>query len=226
MTLGLGTGSTAKFFVDCMGARIKEGWRLRGIPTSEETRRQAESLGIEIITPDETTTIDLAVDGADEADPDLNLIKGGGGRAFAGKIVANAAKKFIVIADKSKRVATLGAFPLPVEIENFGWALTVARIRSILNQQGFEGANLQLRGTEEGPPFLSDGGNLILDCSLKRINDPAGLHRTLGDIPGVIETGLFCGMADLVIYGDSDGISVRSTLGSDLLPLRFSPARR
>ena len=206
MTLGLGTGSTAKYFVEVMGERIKEGWALRGIPTSEETMRQAQSLGIEIITPDETTTIDLAVDGADEADPQLNLIKGGGGALLREKIVASAARQFIVIADRSKRVATLGAFPLPVEIDNFGWALTVKKLREVFAGQGFQNPKLNLRAAQ-GEPILSDGGNLIVDCALERIDSPATLDKALLEIPGVVETGLFCGIADIIIYGGADGVS-------------------
>lgn len=206
MTLGLGTGSTAKYFVEIMGARVNEGWALRGVPTSEETLRQAEAVGIEIITPDETTVIDLAVDGADEADPALNLIKGGGGALLREKIIASAARKFIVIADKSKRVVALGAFPLPVEIDPFAWALTVARLREALIAQGYQSPKLDLR-IKDGVPFVSDGGNLIIDCALERIEDPAALDRSIGAIAGVVETGLFCGIADLVIYGDVDSIS-------------------
>ncbi len=206
MTLGLGTGSTAKYFIDIMGERIAEGWLLRGVPTSEATRSQAERAGIEIIEPDETTVIDIAVDGADEADPDLNLIKGGGGALLREKIVATAAKKFIVIADKSKRVAKLGVFPRPVEVEPFGWALTVANIRKVLDAAGFKNPKLELRAVE-GAPFISDGGNLILDCALDRIEAPAALDKALRAIPGIIETGLFCGIADLAIYGDKDGVT-------------------
>ena len=207
MTLGLGTGSTAKFFVEFMGARIKKGWTLRGVPTSETTRQQAEAAGIEIFTPDETTIIDLAVDGADEADPHLNLIKGGGGALLREKIVASAARQFIVIADKSKRVAALGAFPLPVEIDPFGWALTVKRLRDVLAACGYQEPRLELRAFE-GEPTLSDGDNFIIDCALKRIDDPAGLDRSLIEIPGVVETGLFCGIADLIIYGGDDGVTI------------------
>lgn len=207
MTLGLGTGSTAAHFIDILSHKTAEGWALKGVPTSEATRRQAEGAGIEIIEPDETTMIDLAVDGTDEADPALNLIKGGGGALLREKIVAGAAKRFIVIADKSKRVATLGAFPLPVEIEPFGWALTVRNLREALRGAGYDAAKLELRGAE-GAFFKSDGGNLIVDCALGRIEDPAGLDRTLKAIPGVVETGLFCGMADMVIFGDENGVSV------------------
>ncbi len=207
MTLGLGTGSTAAHFVDLVGERVAQGWNLRGVPTSEETRRHAELLGIPIIEPDETTVIDVAVDGADEADPSLNLIKGGGAALLREKIVAHAAKKFIVIADKSKRVTALGAFPLPVEISPFSWALTVASLRRTLDAQGFQNAPLELRA-REGAATKTDGGNLIIDCKLGRIDDPSSLERALAGIPGVLESGLFCGMAAMVIYGDQDGASV------------------
>jgi len=206
MTLGLGTGSTAKYFVEALGRRIAEDWPLKGVPTSEETRRQAESLGVEIITPDETTVIDLAVDGTDEADPQMNLIKGGGGALLREKIVASAAQRFIVIADKSKRVAHLGAFPLPVEVDPFSYGLTVRHVRSALSHNGFDSAAITLR-SRPGGVFKSDGGNLILDCALGRIMDPAALHAALIAIPGVVETGLFCDMADMVIYGDESGVS-------------------
>ena len=207
MTLGLGTGSTAAYFVDIIGARVAEGWPLKGVPTSETTRRQAESLGVEIIEPDETTVVDLAVDGADEADPKLNLIKGGGAALLREKIVAYAAKKFIVIADKSKRVTALGAFPLPVEISPYSWSLTVAAMRKTFAAQGFENAKLELRSSD-GVSVKTDGGNLIIDCSLGRIDDPANLEKALNAIPGVLECGLFCGMTDMVIYGDEGGVSV------------------
>ncbi|MAW82525.1 MAG: ribose 5-phosphate isomerase A [Parvularcula sp.] len=207
MTLGLGTGSTAAHFVDLVGKRVSEGWDLRGVPTSEATRAHAERLGVEIIEPDETTIIDLAVDGADEADPSLNLIKGGGAALLREKIIAHAAKKFIVIADKSKRVATLGAFPLPVEISPFSWALTVAATRRVLTEQGFDGAPLELRA-RDGAPVKTDGGNLIIDCKLGRIENPAALEKALAAIPGVLESGLFCGMADMMIYGDEADVSI------------------
>ncbi len=207
MTLGLGTGSTASYFLAALAEKAADGWGLRGVPTSEATRRQAEAIGIEIITPDETTIIDLAVDGTDEADPQRNLIKGGGAALLREKIVANAARRFIVIADKSKRVAALGAFPLPIEIEPFGWALTVRNIRVALLGAGFDGAGVELRA-REGEVVKSDGGHLIIDCALGRIDDPANLDRVLQAIPGVIETGLFCGMAHMIIYADAAGVSI------------------
>ena len=207
MTLGLGTGSTAAHFVDLVGGLVADGWDLRGVPTSEVTRAHAERLGVNIIEPDETTIIDLAVDGADEADPSLNLIKGGGAALLREKIIAHAARKFIVIADKSKRVAALGAFPLPIEISPYSWALTVAALRRTLSENGFDGAPLELRA-HDGAPVKTDGGNLIIDARLGRIDDPAALEKALTAIPGVLECGLFCAMTDMVIYGDEDGISI------------------
>ena len=209
MTLGIGTGSTAAHFIDILRERIAGGWSLRGVPTSEETRRLAAAAGVEIIEPDETTVLDLAVDGADEADPDLNLIKGGGGALLREKIVAAAAKRFIVIADKSKRVAHLGAFPLPVEIEPFGWGLTARRLRETLAIHGFADAALTLRGGTGGAA-ATDGGNYILDCALGRIDAPGALNDALCALPGVVETGLFCAMADLAIFGDETGVTTDS----------------
>lgn len=207
MTLGIGTGSTAAHFIDILKDRIAGGWTLRGVPTSEETRRLAVAAGVEIIEPDETTVLDLAVDGADEADPQLNLIKGGGAALLREKIVAAAAKRFIVIADKSKRVAHLGAFPLPVEIEPFGWGLTVARIRETLAIHGFDKPELTLRASPEGA-VLTDGGNYVLDCALGRINAPASVNDALCALPGVVETGLFCSMTSLAIFGDETGVTI------------------
>jgi len=208
MTLGLGTGSTAAYFVDAVGKLVADGWPLKGVPTSEATRQHAERLGIAIIEPDETTKIDIAVDGADEADPALNLIKGGGAALLREKIIAHAAKKFIVIADKSKRVTALGAFPLPVEISPFSWALTVASVRRTLSALGYSDAKLDIRA-RDGVAVKTDGGNLILDCRLGRIDDPAALETALSRIPGVLESGLFCGMTALIIYGGEDGISTQ-----------------
>lgn len=208
MTLGIGTGSTAAHFITILGERIKEGWSLSGVPTSEETRRLAEDAGVNIIEPDETTVIDLAVDGADEADPQLNLIKGGGAALLREKIVAAAAKRFIVIADKSKRVAALGEFPLPIEIEPFSWGLTVRRIRETLAIHGFETPKLTLRAKPEGGAVVTDGGNYVIDCKLGRIEAPAALNDALCALPGVVETGLFCSMTEMAIFGDEDGVTI------------------
>ncbi len=201
MTLGIGTGSTARHFIDALGELIAGGWTLSGVPTSEETARLAAAVGVNIIDPDENTKIALAVDGADEVDPALNLIKGGGGALLREKIVAGAANEFIVIADHSKRVAALGAFPLPVEIEAFASNLTIMQIRRAFVSLGFNSPKMEIR-THGGAPFRTDGGNLIVDCQAGAIGDPPALEAALLRIPGVIECGLFCAMADRVIFGD------------------------
>jgi ribose 5-phosphate isomerase A len=204
MTLGLGTGSTAAHFVDLLGARVRDGLSVEGIPTSEDTRQRALAAGIDLVEPDEATEIHLAVDGADEVDGRLNLIKGGGGALLREKIVASAARRFVVIADASKRVSELGAFALPIEIDRFAYGLTVRRVKAAFAELGLpQNARLREGG---GAPFLSDGGNYILDCALGRINDPAGLETALSRLPGVVESGLFVGIADIVILGVADGV--------------------
>ena len=209
MTLGLGTGSTAAHFIDLVGAQVREGISVKGVPTSEDTQRRALAAGIELIEPDETTVIDLAVDGTDEVDLRLNLIKGGGGALLREKIVAGAARRFVVIADGSKKVAELGAFPLPVEIDRFAFGLTVRHVREVLARLGL-GQDVSLRYGDARAPFLSDGGNYILDCRLGRIHEPAALDAALLAIPGVVETGLFIGLADLVILAGPQGIETLS----------------
>ncbi|HNR75662.1 MAG TPA: ribose-5-phosphate isomerase RpiA [Parvularculaceae bacterium] len=206
MTLGLGTGSTAAHFIAALGEKACEGFGLRAVPTSEDTARKAAAVGIEIIEPDETTIIDLAVDGADEADGAKRLIKGGGGALLREKIVAAAARRFVVIADASKRVAELGAFPLPVEIDCFSYALTVRAVRETLASLGYAKPDIRLRAGPEGLSFLSDGGHYILDCRLGRIGAPEDLDKALKAVPGVIETGLFIGLADEVILAGPDGV--------------------
>lgn len=207
MTLGLGTGSTAAHFVTLLGERVRDGLSVCGVPTSADTRRRALEAGIDLIEPDETTVIDLAVDGADEADAKLNLIKGGGGALLREKIIAGSARRFVVIADASKRVVELGAFPLPVEIDPFCWALTARRVRETLAEFGFETLRIDLRGTEDGA-FVSDGGHLILDCGLGRIHNPSGLEKALGAVSGVVETGLFVGMTERAIFAGPDGVDI------------------
>ena len=204
MTIGLGTGSTAKYMIELLGEKVRSGLYITGIPTSEESRKLALENGLDIIEPDETTQIDLAIDGADEIDRNGNLIKGGGAALFREKIIAHSASQFIVIADGSKNVDVLGTFPLPLEIDPFCWPLTIQALRKTLTTQGFAHANVALRGGPNGP-IHSDGGHLIVDCHLERIADPNGLHHSLLDIPGIIETGLFIHMADRIIIGGSDG---------------------
>jgi ribose 5-phosphate isomerase A len=208
MTLGLGTGSTAAHFVDLLGARVREGLVIvGGVPTSDETRRRAEAAGIEIIEPDETTVVDLAVDGTDEVDGRLDLIKGGGGALLREKIVAGAAKEFVVIADAGKRVAQLGKFPLPIEIDRFAYGLTTKRVREVLKSLGQAG-EIRLRSRADRTPFVTDGEHYILDCALGRIADSARLDAALKTVPGVVETGLFVGMAHVVILAGPGGIEV------------------
>ena len=208
MTLGLGTGSTAAFFIEGLAPLVEKGYKLKAVATSVVSANQARALGIELIEPDETTRIDLAVDGADEVDPNHNLIKGGGGALFREKIVAYAAQKFVVIADSSKRVVRLGAFDLPVEIDQFSFGLTVGAIRRAFESCGVTIENAQLRTGQSGP-FITDNGNFVLDIANGGIEDPAALHDALINIPGVIETGLFCAMTDLVLFGNSDGSVTR-----------------
>lgn len=206
MTLGLGTGSTAAHFIDAIGARVRDGLYVKGVPTSDDTARKAAAAGIDLIDPDETTIVDLAVDGTDEVDGALSLIKGGGGALLREKIIARAAQRFVVIADASKKVPQLGRFPLPVEIDRFAFALTVRAVRETLARLDYQKADIRLRAGPAGPAFLSDGGNFILDCSLQRINDARALDTAMKAIPGVIETGLFIAMANEVILAGPDGV--------------------
>lgn len=205
MRLGLGTGSTARHFVDLLGARVKAGLDVVCVPTSEATRAQAEALGIPLTTLDETPELDLAVDGADEIDGELRLIKGGGGALLREKIVAAAAARFIVIADLSKRVRTLGAFPLPLEVITFGHIATRNAISARAEEVGCEGA-VTLRLGANGKPFLTDNGNLIYDCAFGEIEEPELLDEALKFIPGVVENGLFIGLADMAFIAGPGGV--------------------
>ena len=208
MLLGLGTGSTAAHFVDLIGRRLEEeGLKVACVPTSEATRAQAERLGIPLVDLDRQPSLDLTVDGADEIDPQLRLIKGGGGALLREKIVAMASDRMVVIADASKRVATLGAFPLPVEIVRFGLTATRNLIEALATEAGCTG-ELTLRGTATGEPFNTDSGHLILDCAFGRIADPEALDAALKQVPGVVEHGLFLGIADAAILAGPDGVTV------------------
>jgi ribose 5-phosphate isomerase A len=207
MRLGLGTGSTAAWFVELLGRRVREEkLDIVGVPTSVRTGELAESVGVRLTTLDDAGWLDLTVDGADEFDADLNLIKGGGGALLQEKIVANASNRMIVLADPSKRVKTLGAFPLPVEIVPFAWETTKAIVEEKLERHDVDGrlATLRLRRDE---PFITDEGHFIIDLHLKRIGDPRGLALMLNQVPGVVENGLFIDIADAVIVGHEDGAS-------------------
>ena len=205
MSLGLGTGSTAARFVDLVGQRVKEGLKVRCVPTSEATRMQAERLGIPLISLDEQPFLDLTVDGADEFDAELRLLKGGGGALLREKIVAAASAQMVVVADRSKQVAILGKFPLPVEVVRFGLAATRGMVEVLASDAGCEG-EITLRTGKDGQPFVTDGGNFIFDCAFGRIEDPEALDEALRLIPGVIENGLFLGIADAAIVAGPDGV--------------------
>lgn len=208
MRLGLGTGSTARHFVDLLGERVREGLRVVGVPTSEATARQAVECGITLVTLDDEPVLDLTVDGADELDADLNLIKGGGGALLREKIVAAASRRMLVIADVSKRVDRLGRFPLPIEVVPFGLGATRRAILDTLAREGHHNAGpaLRLRTAANGEPYLTDGGHWILDAALARIEAPARLAQSLNAIPGVVETGLFIGLATGAILSTESGL--------------------
>lgn len=209
MTLGLGTGSTAAHFVRLLGERVHDGFVVQGIPTSEATRRLAEASGVPLINPDHAGRIHLTVDGADEIDEALRLIKGGGGALLREKIIAAAADHFVVIADESKAVDRLGAFPLPVEVTPFAVSITARKIYEALRAADCKGWDIQIRNA--GSPnkaFLTDGGNQILDCRCEAIPDPEGLAAMLSAIPGVVDHGLFIGLARTVILGDAHGVEI------------------
>jgi len=191
--VGLGTGSTAAYFIRLLGEQVKNGLRVRGIPTSDRSRELAHSLGIPLTTLDECQEIAVTVDGADEVDPQLRLIKGGGGALLREKIVASATRQLVIVADASKQVPVLGKFPLPVEVIKFAQALVAKRIAAL-------GAEVQLRTSVDGKPYLTDENNHILDCRFGQIADPDSLARQLSEMPGVVEHGLFIGMASVVLF--------------------------
>ncbi len=204
MTLGLGTGSTAAKFVDALGEKVAGGLTVTGVPTSNATAAQAELLGIPLTTLSDVPMLDITVDGADELDSQLRLIKGGGGALLREKIVATASKSMIVIADASKKVGVLGEFPLPVEIVPFGARATCMMIEAASRWAGAEGPmTIRKSGSD---PFLTDNGNLICDCAFGRIEDPEKLMAALASIAGVVDHGLFIGIAKVALIGTPDGV--------------------
>jgi ribose 5-phosphate isomerase A len=204
--VGLGSGSTAACAIRYLGERVRAGMKIRGIATSVQTQNLAVSLGIPLTTLDEVQRIDVTIDGADEFDPELRLIKGGGGALLHEKIVASASRQVIIIADSSKQVCVLGKVPLPVEVISFAEALVSEKI-SVL------GAAVRLRNDRAGEPFVTEEGNHILDCHFGQIPDPPALGHTLSEIPGVVEHGLFINLADIVLLGN----------GSEVLEFRREP---
>ena len=205
MKLGLGTGSTAAWMVRCLAERVhKEGLRIKGVPTSTRTANLALELGLEMITLDEAGRLDITIDGTDEFDANLNLIKGGGGALLQEKIVASASDKMIVIADFDKRVTYLGQFPLPIEVLSFGMKSSQDQIASLLVVHDVAGRDITMRMAGNAP-FVTDEGNYILDLHLGKISDPLKLAIALNQVPGVVESGLFINICDLVVLGASDG---------------------
>jgi ribose 5-phosphate isomerase A len=205
MRLGLGTGSTAAHFVELLGERVRAGLDVIAVPTSEATRAQAMKLGIPLTSLDETPELDLTIDGADEIGPDLTLIKGGGGALLREKIVAAASARMIVIADDSKWVPVLGRFPLPIEITPFGAEATRHAVEAAAANAGSAGP-VQLRRDRNGHAFVTDGGHWLLDAQLQRIADPPALARSLADVPGVMEHGLFIDLARTAILAGREGV--------------------
>jgi ribose 5-phosphate isomerase A len=191
MVVGLGTGSTVYYFISKLGQLVQQGLSIKGIPTSKQTEKLAIELNIPLVSFREIEQIDVAVDGADEVDQDLNLIKGGGGALLREKIIAKAAKTFIVVADSQKNVDTLGTFPLPIEVVPFGFEMTMKYIREL-------GGNPTLR-QRRGSPYVTDNGNYIIDSNFHEISQPDILEKDLNLLPSVVDNGLFVGMADAVI---------------------------
>ena len=210
MIVGLGTGSTSAHFVRLLGERVRQGLRVKGVPTSEATRNLAEQVGVPLLEISQVTSLDVDIDGADEVDPAFRLIKGGGGALLREKIVAVASKQMVVIADETKWVETLGAFPLPVEVTRFGFALTSQRIAEALRETGCAGHAVELRVSgKANEPVITDGGNYIIDAHAKRIPNAEALAARLQAIAGVVEHGLFIGLATTVILGKAKGAEVK-----------------
>ena len=207
MKLGLGTGSTAKHFVELLGERVRAGLKVIGVPTSEATRADAERCAVPLTTLDQVDRLDLTVDGADEIDANLELIKGGGGALLREKIVAAASDRMIVIADDTKWVKTLGRFPLPIEVVPFGLKATQNEIEKAFKSCGVAGG-MTLRKGKDGHVFVTDGGHWILDAAMGAIPDPQRLALALSPIPGVVEHGLFIGLVQAAILAGSNGIRV------------------
>jgi ribose 5-phosphate isomerase A len=207
MKLGLGSGSTAKHFVELLGEKVARGLRVIGVPTSEVTRKDAVRCGVPLTTLDEIDHLDLTVDGADEVDHALNLIKGGGGALLREKIVAAASDRMIVIADDTKWVDVLGRFPLPVEVIPFGLAATQRAMERAFAQSGVSG-QMVIRKGKDGHVFVTDGGHWIVDAHLGRIADPPRLAGLLSLIPGVVEHGLFIGLGTMAVLAGAQGIRV------------------
>ena len=197
--VGLGSGSTAAYAVQLLGERVRAGLKIRGIPTSVQTQQLAEEFKIPLLALNDVQEIDVTIDGADEVDPELRLIKGGGGALLREKVVASASRKMVVIADSSKQVPRLGKFPLPVEVIAFAESVIRRKIAAL-------GASVKLRQYAYGNPYTTDEGHHILDCSFGEISDPPALARELKTMPGLVEHGLFIGLATVALIGKGDQV--------------------
>jgi ribose 5-phosphate isomerase A len=214
MVVGLGTGSTSAHLVRLLGERVRQGLRVKGVPTSEATRNLAEQVGVPLLEISQITSLDVDIDGADEIDPAFRLIKGGGGALLREKIVATASRQMVVIADETKWVDTLGVFPLPVEVLRFGFALTTQRVSDALRETGCAGHEVALRVSgKANEPVITDGGNYIVDAHAQKIGDAEALAARLQAIPGVVEHGLFLGLATTVILGKAKGAEIKALEG-------------
>ena len=211
--VGLGTGSTAAYAVRFLGERVQAGLKIRGIPTSVHTREVATSLGIPLTTLDEFQRIDVTIDGADEVDPQLQLIKGGGGAFLREKIIASASRQLVIVADSSKQVSMLGKAPVPVEVVPFAQALVAKEVAAL-------GATVELRHDPAGKIWVTDEGHHILDCTFGQIPDPPGLARKLESIPGLLGHGLFIDMASVVLIGKAPSVpgTAQTRIGFTVLP--------
>ena len=203
MVLGLGSGSTAEMFVEALGERVAGGLKVRGVPTSSGTEACAREAGVDLVDPNHFERIDLCVDGADEVDPQFNMIKGGGACLLREKIIASNSTRMVCIVDERKMVETLGAFALPVEIDAFAMALTADQVRAALIASGVDSPVITVREVE-GRPLVTDGGHYLLDCRCERLPDARAAALALSGIAGVMEHGLFIDVADVVIVGEPD----------------------
>ena len=200
LIVGLGTGSTATIAIRYLGEWVRDGLKIRGIPTSIASRDLAVQLGIPLTNFDAVQEIDVTIDGADEFDPALNLIKGGGGAMLREKIVASATKKLVIVTDSTKQVQLLGKFPVPVEVIGFAEALVAKKIAEL-------GASVTQRKDAAGKPYVTDEGHHVLDCRFGQIPDPAAMARKLSDTPGIVEHGLFVGMASVVLMAEAGDVA-------------------
>ena len=204
MTIGLGSGSTSRWFVRILGDRVKAGLRVVGVPSSKSTGELAQEVGVPLADLNDVEQLDLTIDGADEIDALGRMIKGGGANLLWEKIVASASHKMVAIVDESKRVQRLGRFPLPVEVVPFAWRSTERQLQNLFKTSGFTGVRIDVRGSTE-KPLITDSGHYLLDCHLKEIADPDSLAAKLNLIPGVVEHGLFIGIATDAVIGKTDG---------------------